>query len=140
VRVLGFVVEVAAGPVLHFGQQFALGHTVAAQAIGHEAPRLVLQASEQAFEEPLRSTDIATILDQDVEHDAVLVHRAPEIVQLAIDLQEYLIQVPGVAWLGPTSAKLPGKVGAEGEAPRPNALVSDGDTPLGQDQLDVSEA
>jgi hypothetical protein len=67
---------------------------------------------------------IPTILDQDVEHDAVLIDRTLEIVQLAADFQEHLIEVRSVARLRLSSAELAGEVGAELEAPLPDALVS----------------
>jgi hypothetical protein len=41
----------------------------------------------------------APILDQDIEHHAVLVHRAPEVMQYAVDPQVYLVEMPGVARL-----------------------------------------
>ena len=64
---------------------------VAAQAVGDEALRVVLELSEQALEEAPGRRGIPPLLHQDVEHDTVLVHRAPEIVQLAVDAQENLI-------------------------------------------------
>jgi hypothetical protein len=75
-RVFGPVVEVSAGSVPHIGQDFALGDPMAAQAIGDDLPRPVLQASGQALEEAFCCGGIPAVLDQDVEDDAVLVHRA----------------------------------------------------------------
>jgi hypothetical protein len=46
---------------------------------------LVPEPGEQAFKEPLRSTVIPPVLHQDVEHEAVVVHRTPKIVQDAAD-------------------------------------------------------
>ena len=113
---------------------------VAAQAVGDEALRLVLQPGQQALEEALRGRGVPVVLDQDVEHDAVLVHRAPEIMQLAIDRQEHLIEVPCVARLRPALTELAGEVGAELEAPLPDALVADDDASLGQDKLHLAQA
>jgi hypothetical protein len=59
-----------------------------AQAIGDQAPRFVLKPSQQTFEETLGSCSISAILHEDVEPDAVLVDRAPEIVLHAFDPQE----------------------------------------------------
>jgi hypothetical protein len=56
VRVLRPVVQVPAGPVPHVRQHLALRDAITLQPIGDEAPGLVLQASEQAFEEPLSTT------------------------------------------------------------------------------------
>jgi hypothetical protein len=75
----------------HPGQDLTTRHAVAAQPIRHDAAGLVLQASEQALEEPLGGRGISPILDQNVEYDAVLIHRAPEVEQLAVDPQVDLI-------------------------------------------------
>jgi hypothetical protein len=56
-------------------------------------------------------TGIPPLLDQDVEHHSVLVHRPPEIMQLAVDPQVHFTKVPGVPWLRPTPAPLPSKLG-----------------------------
>src|SRR4051794_14944392 len=99
--------------MLHLGQDIAVCHAVAAQAISDEAPWLILQPSEQAFEEALGCRGVPAILDQDIEDNAVLVHRAPEIMELAIDLQEHLMEVPSVARLRPAPAELASEIGAE---------------------------
>ena len=49
---------------------------------------------QQPAKEPLRGTGVAPALDQDVHHVAMLVDRPSEIVQLAADANEHLIQVP----------------------------------------------
>jgi hypothetical protein len=61
-------------------------------------------------------------------------------MELAIDLQEHLIEVPSVAWLGPAPAELASEIGAELEAPLPYALVSDRDASFGQEQFHVAQA
>src|SRR4051794_6307940 len=139
-RVLGAVVQVATGSMLHLGQAIAVRNAIAAKAIGDDALWLVLQPSEQALEETLGGRGVPAVLNQDIEYHTVLVHRAPEVVQLAIDLQEHLIEVPSVARLRPATAKLAGDIGAELEAPLPYALVGDRDAPLGQEQFHVAQA
>jgi hypothetical protein len=110
------------------------------QSIGHDAPGLVLQASQQALEEALGCGGISPVLHEKIEHHAVLVDRAPEVVQLALDLQEHFTEVPGVARPRPPLAEPASKSGTEPEAPLPDALMTDNDTPLGQDQLHVAQA
>jgi hypothetical protein len=90
-RVLSPVVQVSTGSMPHIGQYLTMRNPVAAQAIGDDTLRLVLQADEQALEEALGRRRVPPVLHQDVEHDTVLVHRAPETVQLAVDAQENLI-------------------------------------------------
>jgi hypothetical protein len=75
----------------HTGQAIALRDAVAAEPIRDDLSRLVLEAHQQAFEEAFGSRGIAAVLDQDVEYDTVLVHRTPEIEQLAVYLQVHLI-------------------------------------------------
>ncbi len=91
VGVLSTIVQVAAGPMPHAGQDLTLRHAVAAQPIRDDLARLVLQAHQQAFEEAFGGRGIAAVLDQNVEQDTVLVHGAPEIEELAVDLQVHLI-------------------------------------------------
>jgi hypothetical protein len=47
--------------------------------------RLVPEPGGQAVEEPLRGTTTPPVLHQDVEHEAVVAHRTPKIVQDAAD-------------------------------------------------------
>jgi hypothetical protein len=63
------------------GQNGAVSNTVAAQAIGDQTSRLVLQPSQQALEEALGSRPVATVLHHNIQHDAVLVHRPPQIMR-----------------------------------------------------------
>src|SRR6188474_1490784 len=99
-RVLGPVVEIAALPVFDIGQDLALRHAIALELIGHDHARHILQALQQLLEEALGGFAIAPALHQDVEHDAVLIHRTPEIMQLALDAHEHLIHVPLVPGRG----------------------------------------
>jgi hypothetical protein len=57
-----------------------------------------------------------------------------------IDPQVHLIEVPGIARLGPAPAQFAGELGTEPLAPLPDALVADRNAPLGQDQFDVRKA
>ena len=95
-RVLRSIVQVAAPAVFDVRHQRALRHAVAAELVGDEDPRYVLQTLQQPLEEALRRPGIAAALHQDVEHDPVLIDGTPEIVQLAPDPNEDLIQVPGL--------------------------------------------
>jgi hypothetical protein len=79
-RVLGPIVQVAALPVLDLRQQRALRHAIAAQFVGDEHARNILQTLQQPLEEALRLPDIAVALHQDIEHDAILIDGAPDIV------------------------------------------------------------
>jgi hypothetical protein len=79
-------------------------------------------------------------LEQDVDHIAVLVDGAPEVLALPPDGHKEFVQMPGVAhgamrW---RSRRAVGK--AEGLAPLPDGFVRDEDATLGEQVFDVTEA
>ena len=100
-RVLGPIVQILRLPVLHRGHHHAVGGPVTGKLVGDEHPRHVPQALEQSAEEPLGGLGISAWLDQDVEHIAVLVDRAPQVMDRAIDPDEDFIEMPFVARPGP---------------------------------------
>ena len=63
-------------------------------------------------------------LKQDVEHEAVLVHRPPQPVSDAIDARTHLVQMPPGTPSGFPVAKLFGKEGRELDAPFAEGLVT----------------
>ena len=79
-RVLGAVVQIPALPVFDAGKQMALRDAGASQLVGHDHRRHILQSIQQSSEETLGSVGITPILNQNVEHDAVLIHRPPKTV------------------------------------------------------------
>ena len=79
-------------------------------------------------------------LNQDVDHVAVWIHGTPEILLLAVDSNEDLVQVPHIAEATLTPLQLSGIVGTEFLTPQPNRLIRDDDSSFGQKILDISEA
>jgi hypothetical protein len=139
-RILGPVVEVAALAVLDPGQDLFLRRAIAAQLIRHDHAGHVLQPLQQLSEEALRRFGIPAALHQDVEHGTVLVDSAPEIVELAADAEEHLIEMPLVTRPRPPSAQSIRETLGELQAPAPDRLVGEDDAALGQEQLAVAEA
>ncbi len=139
-RVLSPIVQVSALPVLNVGKQVALGDAVAAQFVGHDHPRHVLQALQQPLEELLGSFGIPPVLHEDVERDAFLVDRAPEIVLHAPDPDEHLVEMPLVSGLRTAAAHGFGKALAKFPAPAPHGLIRDDDAPLREQELDIPQA
>ena len=139
-RILSTVIQISARSVADIGQDLAMRDTVTAQAVGDEPPRLVLQPVQQSLEEPLRRRCIASALHQNIQHDPVLVHRTPQVMQHAVDPDEDLVQVPLVARPGPAALERGGKRPAEAQAPGADALVADHYAALGQDRLDLAQA
>ena len=99
--VLGPVVEVLPAAMGHRRQKLAVSELIAGQLVGDNHPRHLSQALEQLTEKPLGRHRVAARLHQDVEHVAVLVDRAPQVMGGAVDLHEDLVEVPLVAGSGP---------------------------------------
>jgi hypothetical protein len=85
----------------HVGHDLTSRDAVAAQTVGHQAPRPELQAGQQALEEALGRGGVPAVLYHDVEHHAVLVGRAPKVKLDAVDPEEDLVEVPNVSRLRP---------------------------------------
>jgi hypothetical protein len=126
--------------VLHPGQNFALCRSIALQLVRHDHPRDVLSALQQLAEEPLGRLCAPLALQQDVEHDTVLIDRPPKVMLLAANADEYLIHVSFVARPWPTPLQSIGKQPAEAQSPLANSLVADHDTSGRQDQLNIPQA
>jgi hypothetical protein len=56
------------------------------------------------LEETLGGCAVSAVLHQNVQHNAVLIHRSPQIVQHTLDADEHLIEMPSVSWLRPSPA------------------------------------
>ena len=126
--------------MFNIGKQFTLCHTVAAQLVGDEDARRILQALRQAPEETLCCPRIAAALHQDIEYDPVLINGAPQEVQLALDPNEHFIEVPLVTRPGSPPPHLVGEARTELLTPLPDALVRDDHTAFAQQQFDVPKA
>ena len=113
---------------------------IAPELVGDHPPGHAALAFQQLSEEAFSRTPIAARLEQDVDHVAVLVNGAPEIVLLTPNVHEEFIQVPRITQatlspLEPTSI-----LGTELPAPLSDGLVGDHDSPLCKELLDISEA
>ena len=92
-----------------------------------------------SLEEALRRLGIAASLNQDIEHNAILINGAPEIMLHALDADEDLVHVPLVARSWPTAAQAVSETCSELLAPASHRLVGDDDTAFRQDQLDIAQ-
>jgi hypothetical protein len=79
-------------------------------------------------------------LNEDVDHIPILALSPPEIVPLAMDVHEELVQVPDVSRTTLPTPQVPCVVESELLTPLPNGLVGDDDSPFRQELLNISEA
>ena len=102
--------------------------------------RFVSKSNEQPSEETLRRLAIATALNQHIEHDTVLVHGAPKILNDTVDPDEHFIEKPFVARSGAPASNPFREARAEFHAPTAHGFVRQGDASFSQHQFDVAEA
>jgi hypothetical protein len=100
--------------MLYLWKQLAPGDTVASQLISHDHAWHVLKAFQQPSKEALRGFGVPPWLNQDVEHNAVLIHGTPKIVLHALDPDE---QVSGAGQLQPRALSEPDVILSHHPAP-----------------------
>ena len=140
VRDFRAVILVLSGAVHHGRHDRAVCRRVAAPSIGDQPPRHPglgpSTASRKNRAAACRSRRGCT---EDVDHVAVLVHGAPEILPSTPDRHEQLVQIPGVAHPLASAPQPPRVVGSEGLAPLPDRLVGDADPAFGEKILDITK-
>ena len=75
-------------------QDLAFGSAIGSEFIRHDHPRHVAQALQQLAEEALGRLRVAAALHQHIEYVPMLINRSPEVVQLAADADEHLVEKP----------------------------------------------
>lgn len=108
----------------------ALSHAIAAQLVGHDYPRLVLQSRHEPFEETLCRIGIAPGLNENIADNAILINSSPKVVLFVLDPGENLVHVPHVAGLWLPASQATSETGRELLAPASHCLVGDRDTPV----------
>ena len=91
-RVSGPVVDPAtAGMVVGIADDFHC-HSVGTKTIGHVRARPTEELSAK-FQKPQRRLAILTFGDENLQHLAFVIYGAPQVMGLAVDLDEGLVQV-----------------------------------------------
>jgi hypothetical protein len=91
------------------------------------SPRDILKALQQPTKKAFGCFGTPPWLNEDIEHDAVLVHDTPKNVPHSPNPDEYLGEVSLIPGLWPTAARAFGKARAELFAPAPNGSIGDDD-------------
>ena len=99
VRDFGAVVRILSRAVDHRRHHRAARRRVTTELVGDQPARDTALAFQQLPEEPYRGATISTRLHEDVQHVAVLIHRAPEILLAAVERDEEFVEMPRVALL-----------------------------------------
>lgn len=93
VRILNAVVEPTPAGLQIDATQITQSCLVGSKTVGHKNIRLAVP-SHQFSEHFQCRTLVSSLGDNAFQHLALLINRTPEIVPLAIDLHEYLIDMP----------------------------------------------
>ena len=85
-------------PMFGVRQHPSNGWRIARERIGDDHARLgAALAVKHPMQEALGSHLLSSLLDQDVQYDAMLINGSPQPVAFAADLQRHLVQMPLVA-------------------------------------------
>ncbi len=95
---------------------------------------------EQLPEQYQGSLLVATFLDQDVEHLALVVDGAPQPHAPAADLADHLVEAPATGGRWPGAPEILGVEPAELQRPGADRLIADVDAAGGHQLLDVAQA
>src|SRR5215217_4690273 len=83
---------------------------------------------------------VAPALDEDVQHDPVLIHCPPEPVLLPCDLHGNLVEVPCISSTGQPAADLIGECLAELQSPLAHCLMADRNATRPEDLVHMPQA
>ena len=139
-RVFRAIIQISTLPVFNFGKQLAVCHAVTLQFVGHDHPRHILKAFQQPAKESFGRVAVSPSLNKDVEHHALLIHRAPKIVLYSADPDEDLVHVPLVSRPWSAASQAARECLTELLAPLTNRLIRDNDATFSQQQLNISQA
>ena len=97
VTLLSPIIFILLSTVYRARNQLPMSDTIAAQLIRHDLSGLTTMATQQTLEEPLCSCTISFGLKVDINYLTILVHGPPQVMLLAVDFDEDLINVECVA-------------------------------------------
>ena len=82
-RIFRAIVEPLVRAVLDFWHNLALGSRVGAELVGDQSPRWAALLPQETLQQAFGRLGVASVLDDLIEHIAVLIDRPPQPVLLA---------------------------------------------------------
>jgi len=125
--------------MLHTRQDLVFRCPITLQLIGNDHTRDVLEPFEQFTEKSLGGLLVAATLHKDVKYLSVLIHGSPQVMSLATDREEDLVQMPRVATAWATTTAFIGVRLPELQTPLPNGFRADNDPTLGQKLFTITK-
>ena len=115
-----------------------MSNTITAQFIRHDLPGFAAIIPYQPFEEALSRSSVPLSLKADINHLAILINSAPQVVLLTIDLHEHFVEVECIAVASVFPLQSSSVYRTKLDAPQANCLSADGNTSLCQKVLDIA--
>ena len=125
VGVLRPIIEIPVLTMFHPWKELPFGDSIALEFVGDAHARYVGQAFQELAKELRGRFLVPTAVDQDIQHVALLIHRPPQILMLALDGQKHFIHLPLVAGPGTATTELIRILLPEFATPFANSLVGD---------------
>src|SRR5437763_12901235 len=139
VRVLSSIVQSFVLAMLHTRENLPFRRSITLQLISDDHAWHILQPFEQFPKESFGCFFVASALYEDIQHVAVLIHRSPQVMLLTSNRENHLIHIPLVATTRAATAQFIGRGLTKCEAPLSHRFISDDDTALGQNFLNITE-
>jgi hypothetical protein len=134
------IVEAFVLPMLHSWQQLLFRGCIAAKFISDQYSWQILTPHKPLAEELFRRLFVAPTLHQDIHNIAMLVKCTPELVPLALDGEEQLIQMPRIAGLATLPPQLVRILLPKRSAPLADRLVGKPDPTGGHELFQITIA
>jgi hypothetical protein len=96
-RILRPIIKPLVRAVFDFWHDLTVGGSVGAELVGDHSPGWAALLPQQPFQQTLGCLGVASILDNLIEHIAVLINRPTQPVFLARDRDHDLVEVPDIA-------------------------------------------
>ena len=99
---------------------------IASKLAGHELPGWFLLTPQGLAKKPFSRSTITVVAQQNIDHVSILIRRSEEVVELAADLDEDLVDEPEVTEPSLFPPKISSIGGTEIRAAVPNGFLRDG--------------
>jgi len=139
-KILRSIVEHFVLSMLEFQAQFTTCGSVGTKFVCDDDTWDTHLFANELTQKPLGGVAVASVLNQNIENEAVLIYGAPQPMLLAIDRDDDLVEMLLVAQARSAAADFVGEVPAELLGPAPNRFTADDDPPRRQKIFDHSQA
>ena len=118
---------VLASDLPDFGQDFSQRCAIATKLVGDHNLGFILKSSQETLEELLSCFFVTVIRYENVQLNAILINRSPQVLLLTLNFEEDFVKVPGCSWARSSFLDLSSKVRSKFTAPVSDCFVANDD-------------